>query len=552
MKTINKNICFIAIATLISIFTGCNYQGNYADDIVIYVDKRPGTNNYGYKYIDPNENLSESFLINNMIYYINDEIDLKTKTITIAEDSILLFGDNGKIKNGKIVFNKTFLDGSVNFSQMRYEGTLINKTCRTSWFGLNKTDAEENSAPVKNDTILSEIFSCIGPNLIIDGLYPLSSTVTISTKVTMIAPDWSMSCLKSDYNYTYTPTKGFYTTSATTTLFSLTNTSSVNAYGIYFKGKKENYIGKTIPGYVTSAFALPLVGSLGSLYNCKIEGFGQGIRGVGGFIEKIQNTTFDSCRIGLYIAWTSDFDVFGCKFINCLPNLEITDSKTTLTEDNLNDLRHAGAAIWACCAGMVNFANNYYENNFIDFVASEADIIINVTDSTFKNPTFANFYFYNNHYRAADYFNGLVPSELHKYAIDNFVITGNKFANSKSNIGKCTAFIYETDVRYMGDSKTAKQHGDRGLNVIFSGNTFDDSRTSIASDDAIFFVLNKNDTKGAITCSNNKFNLSKSNYLVTTDTSSSGKFTFTTNDNTWGSTVTENEIKNNNGTIIFN
>lgn len=576
MKAINKNVLITAIICFLSVFAGCKID--VESEIIIYVDKQPENENYGYKIIEPGENYSESFIAKNMIYCINDEIDFNGNTINIAEDCILVFDKNGKIKNGTIVFNKTFLDGSVSFSNMHYSGNLINKTCKTSWFGLNQTNEEESSAEVKNATKISEIFSCIGPDLIVDGFYPVSSLITISTKITMIAPDWTMDNLTSDYNFTYSPKYGFYTTGKTVSLFTLTNTSHLNAYGIYFKGKPENFTGASLSSDLTWGFILPNVGSLGAIYNCKIEGFTQGIRGVGGFIEKIQNTTFNACQVGLFFAWTSDFDVYGCKFTNCVPELNIEDKPAgyKYIQDDFNNIRHFGAAIWSCKGGMVNFANNYYENNVIDFVANECDIIINVTDSVFKNPSFCSFYFYNDCGRQQSPWLGLVPAELHKYAIDNFVVTGNTFNLTKNPKGRCLALIRETDMRYLGDSSgNPEQHGERGMNVIFSGNTINDSRSNIPSDDSIFAVSVADDTTGTITCSLNDFSNSKSNYFVNVIPTqfkkylgridpndpyhdvydyidvTAGKFNFVTNENTWSSTVTQNETNGDSNFINF-
>lgn len=582
MKTINKYFFITALVLFTSIFFGCNYQADTPkNEVTLFVDKMPQINSYGYKYITPSEDLTKAFTTENIIYYINDEINFFGNTIAVGKNCVILFGDNGKITNGVISFNDTFLDGSVNFSNMRFIGTLINKTCKTSWFGFNNTTESENSALLKNATILSDVINCIGPNLIVDGFYPLSDMVTFTRSFNMMSPDWSSSCLTDSYNFTYEPVNGFYTNGGEERLFYFKQTYNINIYGLYFKGSPEKFMGEEVPKIgkenLSWAFILPNVGSLGSIYNCKIEGFTQGIRGVGGFIEKIQNTTFNACQVGLFFAWTSDFDVFGCKFTNCMPNLKIEDKPADYKyiQDDFNDIRHLGAGIWSCKGGMINFANNYYENNVIDFVANECDIIINVTDSVFKNPSFCSFYFYNDCARQQSPWQGLVPSELHKYAIDNFVVTGNTFELTENPKGKCLALIRETDMRYLGDSSgTPEQHGERGMNVIFSGNTINDSRTTVPDDDSIFAVSVADDTTGTITCSSNNFFSSKANYFVNVVPSqfkkslgridpnnryrdvydyidvTKGTFTFVNNGNTWGSTVTQNKANGNSSNFV--
>lgn len=519
-------------------------------------DKEATETNSGYEQVE-DENIINALVKSNTIYYINSQYDLGNQTLEMPENCILFFGNDAEIENGKIIFNNTYLDGEVCFANMTFEGTISNHSCNLSWFGLNSTLEEENEASDehKNSIILTQILDCIGPQLIIDGFYPISNMITLSKSVSFVGADWTDDLLTSTYEYTYEPQYGFYANGRETKLFTIKNTCNLNIFGVYFKGYPETFANATSTNNLpfTWAFILPTEGSLGSIYNCKIEGFLQGIRGIGGFLEKIQNTTFNACQVGLFTVWTSDFDVFGCKFTNCMPNVEIPATTNEITTSDFNNLRHIGCGIWSSCCGMVNYANNYYENNFIDFLTNEADIIINITDSKFVNATLCNLYFYNDYGRQTTPWMSLVPSELHKFAIDNFVITGNTFSRTKNSLANCIALIRDTDLVYLGDSSgTPEKHQNRGMNLIFSGNTFDEQRTNVPATDSIFTISNVADTTGTITCSNNKFNLSKANYFANVIPSSSGKFSFVNNDNTWGTVLTANKTNgNDDGVIVF-
>lgn len=529
-----------------------------------FTDKEATSTSYGYKTINSDDDLTKELDEENTIYCIEYEFNLEDKTLTIPEGCVVYFGEEGKITNGNVIFNQTYLDGAVKFSDVYFGGTLANQSCKLSWFGLNTTVEEENEAITerRNASVLTQVLDCVGPELVIDGFYPISEMVTLSKSVSFVGADWSNDYCTSTYEYTYEPKYGFFTNGEETRLFTLEKTCNLNVYGVYFKGYPEIFINATSTKDLpfTWAFILPTYGSLGSIYNCKIEGFMQGIRGVGGYLEKIQNTTFNACQVGLFTTWTSDFDVFGCKFTNCMPNVEISEDtitlsaeKTSFTPADFNNLRHIGCGIWSCCCGMVNYANNYYENNFIDFLTNEADIIINITDSKFVNATFCNLYFFNDYNRQTTPWMSLVPSELHKYAIDNFVVTGNTFARTKNSVGKCVVLVRETDLTYLGDSSgTPEKHSNRGMNVIFSGNTFDEKRESVPADEAIFAVSNETDTTGTIVCSENHFDLSSANYFANLLPTGSGNFVFVNNDNVWGTTLTENKTQGNaSGVIVF-
>ncbi len=73
-------------------------------------------------------------------YEIRDVFDLEGKTLAIPENCTLLFR-GGKISNGQIVFNNTFLDGFVKIALSKNQtvrGQLANDAIYTKWFQIEK------------------------------------------------------------------------------------------------------------------------------------------------------------------------------------------------------------------------------------------------------------------------------------------------------------------------------------------------------------------------------------------------------------------------------
>lgn len=75
------------------------------------------------------------------IYRIQAKLNLSGQTVTIPEDCVLQF-KKGEIKNGKVIFQKTRLEGKVKIL-CDFEGTTINDTLFTDWFIKgSKTDKQ--------------------------------------------------------------------------------------------------------------------------------------------------------------------------------------------------------------------------------------------------------------------------------------------------------------------------------------------------------------------------------------------------------------------------
>ncbi len=555
MKKVSKILIEVLTGCLILSLTACTSQIPLDhEEKVIYVEKAPTEHCLGYAVLEPEDEFKKIVTRERMIYVLNDEFDLKGGSVSIPGNSILVFSEGGKIVNGNVTFNSTYLEGEVKFKDVSFAGTLINKTVNLSWFGATTVLSEEKSNTRKNSAIIAEVLGCMGDTLIVDGFYPVSSVITVSKSVNLRSPDWNESlCKKNYYDDNYKPSNGFFT-NGNISIFSFTTKGSMNLFGIYLKGNPDLFKGSTIP---TNAGTAALSnetwsgGSIAAVYNCRIEGFMEGIRSIGGYIEKIQNTTFDSCCVGVYALYASDFDIFGCRFTNCMPNLSapaVNDS--TFTNSNMNDLRKCGCGIILEGCGMVNFANNLLENNFVNLQLIEADIIINISDCTFRNPGFCDMYFYNDYagFGTNLYFT-LGASDLQKYCMDNIVVHNNTFERSSKAAGRCVVLLKNRQIA-LGSNGREVEH-DRVTNFVFSNNTVKDTRLLTTSDESIFTVVNKDETQSHVTCTQNSFTNSKASYLVNAVTGSTGKYTFQCSKNSMPSNIQEKSVKGEKGIISF-
>lgn len=511
---------FLYTLSLLLLFTSCKVE---TLTNTIYVDRAPTEYCYGHINLKPTDSIVDIIYVEHMIYVIQDEIDLHGDGISIGKNSILQFTNGGCLKNGTIYFDDTYLDGSVKFKDCNFSGSLINKNVNLSWFGLT-TNLQEEKDKKLNTQIILQVINCAGKVIIVDDFYPISETIQINKDITLQASNWSPEWYSYKvYEPEHEASQGFYTVNDISA-FSILDKGGLNLYGIYIKGNPDKYTGSDniIPNELTWALLLPNTGSLGAIYNCKIEGFTQGIRGIGGFLEKIQNTHFNYCRQAIFTVYTSDYDVFGCKFTNCMGNYS-ADLKSTPDKNDMNNLRHIGCAIYIERNGMVNFCNNQFENNFIDFILDSSDIIINIQESQFTNPTFASFYFYNDFTNLnTTPFMQLIPSEIYKIALDNIVISNNNFILNKDNVTNCIACFRETNQIYLN------QERDRGLNIVFNYNTINDQRTSAPSNSSILVISNqtKNPT-GNLTFIRNQFINPKASSFVNSINGNTSYFNIT-------------------------
>ena len=548
IKVISVIVCLTALA---SCKIDLEYEGGK-----IYTDKSPENSSMGYKTLRSGNSFASQVSSQNYVYIVDSSFDLGGANAAIGENSILKFTKNGSIKNGTVTFNNTYLDGDPCFRNVVFEGNLLNRTVNLSWFGPNRTVQEEKDATRKNTQIISEVLECMGDTLVVDGFYPVSSIINIKKSINLRSPDWNESLCTRTYDNPYEPTNGFYSTEGNNSIFKFFQyqdengkdkvKGSMNMFGIYLKGNPEKYLNatkyETDESKLTCGVFLPWGGSLAAVYNCKFEGFTQGIRSLGGFIEKLQNTTFNACELGFYAIYASDFEVFSCKFTNCMPNYKLN------VVPDVSGLRQVGCGFMIEGCGMVNCANNLFENNFINLIINEVAIIINISNNEFRNPVFNDIYVYNDYtYVRGPFYFTTGKEDMHRICIDNVVITENNFTRDKNALGK-------SFVMFANGYHALYNHGfiesDRTTNLIIANNDFIDKRPVVPEDEAIFVVSNKKELKSKITCNNNNFASTKANYYARLMDGSYGKFTFVNSSNKFPIGVSESKLYNNNSNVI--
>ena len=553
-----KILKIITITLCLWGFLSCKV-GVEDNDKIIYSDQSPADSSMGYRILSGETGLAAQVKASNYIYIVDSEFDLHKGTINVGANSILKFTESGSIKNGTINFNYTFLDGPVSFKNMRFGGTLLNRTVKLSWFGANSDTESEKAADIKNKDIIEDVFKCMGDTLIVDGFYPVSSLITIDRSINLRSPDWKENFCTKTYENSYEPSNGFYTTDGKGSLFTFyqykegkktITKGSINMFGIYLKGDPQRFLNATNynTNDITWGIILPWGGSVAAVYNCKFEGFSQGIRALGGYIEKFQNVTFNACEIGLYALYASDFEVFSCKFTNCLPKYDLSKINMNASQSDLDSgLRQIGCGFMIEGCGMVNCANNLFENNFINLIINEAAIIINVSNNDFIDPLYTDIYVYNDYHSLRSGLLSLGSTDLQKYCIDNVVISDNTFKRNKNALGKCLVRFANGFHALSGSSSV---EWSRVTNLIISKNTVLDTRVSTASDEAIFEVSNLEERLSKVTCYDNDFSSSKAKYYINLWQGSNGKYTFINKRNTFPSGVDESKIRNDTSGVI--
>ncbi len=553
MKKCLLKLFFLPVVLIASI--SCKVDLDYEAD-KIYSDKAPADSAMGYRKIRTDASFGSQVSSANYVYVVDSSFDLDGASVTVGEKSIIKFTENGSIRNGKITFNKTYLDGKIKFKNVEFDGTLANRNVILSWFGPNKTAEEDRDAARKNTQIISEVLACMGDTLIVDGFYPVSSVIEIKRSINVRSVDWNEKLCTETYQNSYEPSNGFYAANGNGSIFRFHQyqdendkyhvVGSMNMFGIYLKGDPEKYLNatnyETDETKLTYGVFLPWGGSLAAVYNCKFEGFTQGIRSLGGFIEKLQNTTFNACELGFYAIYASDFEVFSCKFTNCMPNYKLT----RIPDES--SLRQIGCGFMIEGCGMVNCANCLFENNFINLIINEVAIIINISNCKFINPVYNDIYVYNNYtYVRGPFYFTTGYEDNHRICIDNVVISENEFIRNKKALGK--SFIMFTN-GYHALYNHGFIESDRITNLIISDNEFIDSRPVVPEDESLFVVSNKKETRSKITCSRNDFGSTKINYYARLIDGSYGKFTFVNSSNIFPTGVSELKLSNNNANVI--
>lgn len=85
----------------------------------------------------------------NKTYIIRHDYDLNGDTLNIPEGCVLKF-KKGKIKNGTIILNDTYLEGKKGLNNVKLLGTCSNSVLNSDLFTLDKNGATDNSVDVQS------------------------------------------------------------------------------------------------------------------------------------------------------------------------------------------------------------------------------------------------------------------------------------------------------------------------------------------------------------------------------------------------------------------
>lgn len=125
--------------------------------------------------LDPSRSIHSQLQINECVYEIRNEFDLKGKELKIPENSTLVFR-GGKLSNGGVSFANTRIEGSACIElgpNCQISGTLENELIYTEWFKLNE----------KHE--LTDLLNCLIKSNINKEIHVQSGTYYISRPLVM-------------------------------------------------------------------------------------------------------------------------------------------------------------------------------------------------------------------------------------------------------------------------------------------------------------------------------------------------------------------------------
>lgn len=477
---------------------------------------------FGYVLLNPKEDLSAQLTKEHTIYDIQTTLNLHGKSLDIPAESILKFS-GGKIVNGKISFNMTYLDGLIQFSGCSFTGHLLNEEVILSRFGASPNN-DDNSA------IINDVMNIAREVVVIDGLYPIKKSLVVEHKITLRGLDLT----ESIYGILVRNAKYGFKTTSNITAIRMGKRGSLSMFGISVLGNEQLYIsGNTHdidgpegkPLETCGILMTTEGGSLDAIDDCSFVGFTYGIRAIGRYIEKIRSSYFSSCRFGLFTAWTSDYICEDCHFNTNMLNYNI---QTHGIDDTMpNDIRKIGAGVVCKGSGMARFINCKFEFNFIHFILDEAGIILNLENCMFDAATHSSIMIFNE--KAKD--NWLIDKEIHKPSINCINISGNTFARGSRCERYKNTSLPGSAIMYI------REAGNRGMNINFVNNVVVDNievdQVGINYEKTIFRIFNEGEG-GIINSSSNDFSHCEAETVAEVVNGSNGRFIIKDNGSNFG------------------
>ena len=485
---------------------------------------RPETDgSYATVLIDPGSDPCAQMKSAHTIYEINGTIDLGGQTLTLPPECVLKFS-GGLIRNGAVVFDNTYLDGLVRFSECAFRGQLSNQDVTLSWFGASPAQPD-------NSTIINDVASIARAAVVVDAVYPISKTIMIGRHVLFRGLNWSESVYANMVRNVH---YGFKTTSPVNAI-AFRKGGSLSMFGIsvwgdetlYVSGNTHDSDGPNGGPLQTSGILMKTdAGAIDAIFDCSFVGFTYGIHAEGRYIEKIKGTYFSACRFGLFTAWTSDYICQDCHFNTNMLNYNI--QAHGIDDSMPNALRKTGAGAVVKGGGMVRFLDCKFEFNFIHMIIDEACIIFNLQNCIFDAATHSCIMLFNE--KAPD--NWLIDAEIHKPSINCINISGNTFCRGARCERWQNTSLPGSGILYVRES------GDRGMNISFVNNVVVDNievdQKGVNYEKTIFRIYNDGDG-GVINSSANDFSHCRAETVATAVTGSKGRFTIRDSGSNFGS-----------------
>lgn len=148
---------------------------------------RPTTYGMGYKILRRNKTFAEQVTKSDTIYEIRYDFDLDGASVTIPAGCVLKFV-GGKIINGRIVFNDTFIDGAGQLFENVYvsDGKIASNELYASWFGAIGDGVADDTAALNYFLNFLDFTNAAtrqrGLIYVLDGTnYRITNTIQIST-----------------------------------------------------------------------------------------------------------------------------------------------------------------------------------------------------------------------------------------------------------------------------------------------------------------------------------------------------------------------------------
>lgn len=426
------------------------------DGNVLRLKDRPNTDGMGYVILRKDKTFQEQVTKPNTIYEIRYEFNLGGQPKEIPAGCVLKF-EGGSLSNGSLVFNKTYLDGNVKIDNILPSGSLANYEAYSSWFGVS-SQKEDNHAVLQS---LVNMVDC----LIIEGIYKISKSLTISRKVSLrgLRDKEHVYAISEDH-----ASCGIKITSNSHCII-LDDNAKIEVRALALLGNKDLYVANdTHEEVMMAGIYHSYKGTISVFDRSSIMGFTYGIYSEGAYITEITNSWFSACRFGLYTKYTSDYSVTGCSFNTCMLNYD--HNSHSLANDDTHSIKNVGGGVKVIAGGMIKFVANRFEWNFINFIIDEMAVQMLVNDNIFDAATYAHVVISN------PLSNQSVDLSNFEYAID-----GLTFANNTINKGAG-----------LGDRLAGESifyiESTRDLKVRFSliGNVVADETGDVAGTDRLY------------------------------------------------------------------